>query len=348
MTGGARPRISDSATYAGPDPAGPSSPPVAVPPRKSAASPCLYSAGEADDRSSNMTTPLRASLMSSTSVAAASSPPPSPRAPLASPEAPLPTDHPGAPPPPPPSAPALHAPSAATTSTARSRPRPSSPHPAAAPAAATTHGRSHAARSLRAQALTRLAGRSSSTPRARLARGGPPRVSVRERPPEPPPPPPPTLVRYHWSTIIILVLYLPLLIVPWIIVCILDVKPLTWHGASYETSGWYTAVSLSLCPSASVFVLPCRKILHDARQREPLPPRVLTSVTERHRVGATVGARLEHPRLHLVRAGVPGRHYRALACLGGVCTECPPRPAAQRKGPVGFGGRVLDEDQWGS
>lgn len=199
----------------------------------------------------------------SPAVDTVASPPPSPRAPLSSPET-TPPDHPGVPPPHPPLHPSapnpIRTPSAATTSTAASRPRTRSPYPTAATAPA--HGRHNAAHSLRAQTLTRLAGRGSSTPRARLARGGPPRVSVRGRPPDPPPPPPPTLVRYHWSTIIILVLYLPLLIVPWVIVCILDFKPLTWHGASYETAGWYTSVSLSLSlslPSASErarFVMP--------------------------------------------------------------------------------------------
>lgn len=74
----------------------------------------------------------------------------------------------------------------------------------------------------------------------------------------------------------------------------------------------------------------------------------LTHVPERHRLGAAVGARLEHPRMLRVGAGVPNRHDRALACLGRLCAECTPRPEGQRERPVGLGGWVLDEDEWGS
>lgn len=130
--------------------------------------------------------------------------------------------------------------SVATTATTASFPRVHSP-------SLTSHSRYGAARNLRTPTFTRRAGH-SSTPRTRLARGGPPRVSVRERRRRHPPPDPPTLVRYHWSTIIILALYLPLLIIPWVIICILDVKPLTWQGTSYNISGWYTPDDIAWVP----------------------------------------------------------------------------------------------------
>lgn len=116
----------------------------------------------------------------------------------------------------------------------------------------------NAARSLRTQTIARISSSSSfssaPTPRTRLARGGPPRASVRTRRRGPhlrPPrrsPDPPTLVRYHWSTIILLVLYLPLLIIPWIIVCVLDVKPLVLYGKNYQTPGWYTPTDIAWVP----------------------------------------------------------------------------------------------------
>lgn len=186
-----------------------------------------------------MITPIRAAALGSSAGSSAGSPPASPRAPA----------HPDHSPPNPmlPRRAPLSSPAAtaattttATTSTTGSLSGARAPHVA-------THSRHHAARSLRAQTLTRIAG-SSSTPRTRLARGGPPRASVRARTRPRPPPDPPTLVRYHWSTIIILTLYLPLLIIPWIIVCILDVKPLTWYGTSYQTSGLYTTNDIAWVP----------------------------------------------------------------------------------------------------
>lgn len=58
-------------------------------------------------------------------------------------------------------------------------------------------------------------------------------------------------MRYHWSTVILLVLYLPLLLIPWVLVCVLDVKPLVLYGgaASYaQTGGWYTPTDLAWVP----------------------------------------------------------------------------------------------------
>ncbi|KAF3762811.1 hypothetical protein M406DRAFT_108045 [Cryphonectria parasitica EP155] len=180
-----------------------------------------------------MTTPFRA-VSSSSAVSSAGTPPASPRLP-AQPDTLL-------------SSPALprRAPSeAATTSstTARTPSRTLSPH-------SPSYGRQASSRSLRTQTLTRIAGISStSTPRTRLARGGPPRVSVRERTrPRRPPVDPPNLVRYHWSTAVLLVLYLPLFIIPWVIICVLDVKPLTWYGSSYQDSGQYTANDIAWVP----------------------------------------------------------------------------------------------------
>lgn len=103
---------------------------------------------------------------------------------------------------------------------------------------------------LRVQTLTRLTAGNPSTPRTRLARGGPPRASVRQqqRRPRRPPPEPPTLVRYHFSTLFIVAVYLPLLTIPWVIICILDIKPLTWYGTSYHSSGWYTPNDVAWVP----------------------------------------------------------------------------------------------------
>lgn len=131
--------------------------------------------------------------------------------------------------------------------------------PAPPPTTGGIYGRdNNAARSLRTQTIARISGGSSfssaPTPRTRLARGRPPWASVRTRrrgPHRRPPhqsPDPPTLVRYHWSTIVLLVLYLPLLIVPWIMVCVLDVKPLVLYGKDYQTAGWYTPTDIAWVP----------------------------------------------------------------------------------------------------
>lgn len=137
-----------------------------------------------------------------------------------------------------------------------SLPRRSGTVPTVAPAtgqprspAFPSYGRHSATSSLRTQTITRISG-ASSTPRTRLARGGPPRASIRVPRRRNPryPPDPPTLVRYHWSTVILLILYLPLLTIPWIIICVLDAKPLVLYGKSYQTSGWYTPTDLAWVP----------------------------------------------------------------------------------------------------
>lgn len=57
------------------------------------------------------------------------------------------------------------------------------------------------------------------------------------------------MVRYHYSTLILLCLYLPLLIIPWILNCVLDVKPLTWYGTNYASiQGEYTPDSIAWIP----------------------------------------------------------------------------------------------------
>lgn len=204
----------------------------------------------------------RSNVAGTTSVTG--SPPASPRAPLSTP---LPSDqlhHSASPPPSLPrrtlSSPIVGSsaaslpplpPTAGSVNTANTSPPISS-------ARFPIYGRdNNAARSLRTQTITRISGgsafSSAPVPRTRLARGGPPRASVRTRrrgPRRPPrhPPDPPTLVRYHWSTIILLVLYLPLLIIPWIIVCVLDVKPLVLYGSSYQTTGWYTPTDIAWVP----------------------------------------------------------------------------------------------------
>lgn len=179
-----------------------------------------------------MTTPAPIHLIelrASQHGAASQTPPASPGAPVPSE---LPSEHPSMPP---------HRPqSSFTGSTVHSYRPPSSLY----------SSRRAVARSLRTTTITRISGGSSSIPRTRLARGGPPRASVRERP-RPPrsPPDPPTLVRYHYSTLILLCLYLPLLMIPWILNCVLDVKPLTWYGTNYASNqGEYTPDSIAWIP----------------------------------------------------------------------------------------------------
>lgn len=179
-----------------------------------------------------MTTPAPVrltELRSSQHGAASQTSPASPGAPLPSG---LPSEHPSMPP---------HRPqSSFTGSTVHSHRPPSSLY----------SSRRAVARSLRTTTITRISGGSSQTPRTRLARGGPPRASVRERP-RPPrsPPDPPTLVRYHYSTLILLCLYIPLLIIPWVLICVLDVKPLTWYGTNYASNqGEYTPDTIAWIP----------------------------------------------------------------------------------------------------
>lgn len=121
-----------------------------------------------------------------------------------------------------------------------------SPHPPS-----SLYSSRHAvARSLRTTTITRISGGSSQTPRTRLVRGGPPRASVRERP-RPPrsSPEPSTLVRYHYSTLFILCIYIPLLIIPWVLICVLDVKPFTWYGTNYASNhGEYTPDTIEWIP----------------------------------------------------------------------------------------------------
>lgn len=175
-----------------------------------------------------MTTPSRAVSSSNAAEGTAESPPASPRAP--SQAAPFPD--------------AVQPPRIPSVATSGSTRPPSRAHSAYLPAS----GRPNAPRSRRTQTLTRRSG-TSSTPRARLARGGPPRVSVREAArPRRRTVDPPNLVRYHWSTAILLVLYFPLLIIPWVIVCVLDVKPLAWYGTSYQDSGVYTSNDIAWVP----------------------------------------------------------------------------------------------------
>lgn len=48
-----------------------------------------------------------------------------------------------------------------------------------------------------------------------------------------PPKPPPQALRRHRLTAFLLALYLPLIILPWVVLCVLDVKPMTRAGSSY-------------------------------------------------------------------------------------------------------------------
>lgn len=62
----------------------------------------------------------------------------------------------------------------------------------------------------------------------------------------PKPPPRPGPVRYRLRTFYFVAIYIVILIVPWIITCVLDVKPVTTAGSSYvAVSGVYTPGELS-------------------------------------------------------------------------------------------------------
>lgn len=179
-----------------------------------------------------MTTPAPVrltELRSSQHGAISQTPPGSPGTPVSSR---IPSEHPSMPP---------HRPrSSFTGSTVHSNRPPSSLY----------SSRRAATRSIRTTTISRISGDTSQTPRTRLARGGPPRASVRERP-RPPrsPPDPPTLVRYHYSTLILICFYIPLLIIPWVLICILDVKPLTWYGTNYASNqGEYTPDTIEWVP----------------------------------------------------------------------------------------------------
>lgn len=228
--------------------------------------------------SADMSAPLRDHLRRSSIAGGSSiagSPPASPRAPLSMPvssdhlQHPQHSQHPhvhhSGPPPSSPrrtlSSPAVGASTAIPPPTTGSANTNSTNQPTSSPSFPVYGRHNSAAQSLRTQTITRISGGTSSfstttdpTPRTRLARGGPPRASVRTRRRGPRrglpryPPDPPTLVRYHWSTIILLVLYLPLLIIPWVIVCVLDVKPLVLYGKSYQSTGWYTPTDIAWVP----------------------------------------------------------------------------------------------------
>lgn len=58
--------------------------------------------------------------------------------------------------------------------------------------------------------------------------------------------PPPDPVQHHYCTLWIVIFYLPLLVIPWVVTCVLDIKPVTRAGSSYvAVRGDYTPSDLS-------------------------------------------------------------------------------------------------------